>query len=403
MIRLRNSLVFGVFFVWSLFAQANEPQTGRATVAPNAAGIYWQAFAVMPNLKDEQKKILDSATASTTVPLTDDLKPIVAEFRRSLHEMHRARSVAPCDWQLDTVAGPELLLPHLQKARELGRVALLRARQRMAANEIDGAVADLLAVLKMARDCGSSPILIAFLVDVAMEKSAIEVLAANLTLLNNKQLDQLAVSLRELPSTSDLASSIRAEDRLFGDWLDRKFNTEAAKLNDPQAGGKLLTAVWASFGMESDLNPKPDDSEGKRKGELLNSLSVADVRVSLKRLRSDYADLARIAALPFDERSAHITAFEESLSVARKAKTREAALRYLSAQLLPSMKNVLTREEQLYVRRELLEQAIRVQREGVDALQEIHGHKVEYHKTAHGFELRCPCGTGQEVLTIGRR
>ncbi len=53
--------------------------------------------------------------------------------------------------------------------------------------------------------------------------------------------------------------------------------------------------------MESDLNPKPDDSAGKRKAELLNSLSVADVRVALQRLRSDYGDLARIAALPGQE------------------------------------------------------------------------------------------------------
>jgi len=400
--RLRNLLVLGVLSVWAVSAQADEPKVGRATVAPNAAGIYWQAFSAMPNLQDEQKKTLDAATASTTAPLTDDLKPIVAQFRVALHEMHRARSVAPCDWQLDTEAGPELQLPHLQKARELSRVALLRARQRLAAGEIDAAVTDVLAVLKMARDCGSSPILISFLVDAAIEKSAIEVLAAHLPLLKKEQLDQLAVSLRELPPTSDVASSIQAEDRFFGDWLDRKFNAEAAKLNDLQAGGKLLVAIVEPLGVESDLNPKPDDVEGKRKAELLNSLSVAEVHASLQRLRSDYADLVKIAALPFDERTARINAFEESLSAARKAKTREDALRYLSASLLPAVRNVLTREEQHLVRRQLLEQAIRVQRDGADALQAIHGKKVKHHKTATGFELRCPCGTGQEVLSIGR-
>jgi len=400
--RLRNLLVLGVLSVWAVSAQADEPKVGRATVAPNAAGIYWQAFSAMPNLKDEQKKTLDAATASTTAPLTDDFKPIVAQFRVALHEMHRARAVAPCDWQLDTEAGPELQLPHLQKARELGRVALLRARQRFAAGEIDAAVADSLAVLKMARDCGSSPILISILVDAAIEKSAIEVLAAHLPLLKKEQLDQLAVSLRELPPTSDVASSIRAEDRLFGDWLDRRVNAEAAKLNDPQAGGKLLAAIVEPLGLESDLNPKPDDIEGKRKAELLNSLTVAEVRASLQRLRSDYADLGKIAALPFDERTARINAFEESLSAVKKAKTREDALRYLSTSLLPAVKNILIREEQHLIRRELLEQAIRVQRDGADALQTIHGKKVEHHKTATGFDLRCPCGTGQEVLTIGR-
>jgi hypothetical protein len=400
--RLRYLLVLEVLSVLAVSAQADEPKVGRATVAPNAAGIYWQAFSAMPNLQDEKKKTLDAATASTTAPLTDDLQPIVAQFRVALHELHRARAIAPCDWQLDTEAGPELLLPHLQKARELGRIALLRARQRFAAGEIDAAVTDVLAVLKMARDCGSSPILISILVDAAIEKSAIEVLAAHLPLLKKEQLDQLAVSLRELPSTSDVSSSIRMENSLFGDWLERKFNAEAAKLSAPRADGKLLAAIVEPLGLESDLNPKPDDLEGKRKAELLKSLTVAEVRESLQRLRSDYADLGKIAALPFDERAARINAFEESLSAARKAKTREDALRYLSASLLPAVKNVLVREEQHLVRRQLLEQAIRVQRDGADALLTIHGKKVEHHKTATGFELRCPCGTGQEVLTIGR-
>lgn len=400
--RLHYLLVLGVLTPWAVSAQAEESKASRATVAPNAAGIYWQAFAAMPTLEGGDKKIFDAATASTTAPLTDNLEPIVARFGVALNEMHRARSVAPCDWQLDTEAGPELLLPHLQKARELGRVALVRARQRFAAGEIAAAVTEVLAVLKMARDCGSSQILISVLVDASIEKSAIEVLSSHLPLLKTEQLDQLAVSLRELPATSDLASSIRTEKRLFCDWLERKVNIEAAKLNDPQAGGKLLAAIVNPSGLDSDLNPKPDDIEGKRKAELLNSLSEADVRASLQRLRSDYEDLSKIAALPFDERTAPIDAFEDSLSAARNPKTREDALRYLSTWYLPSLKNVLAREEQRLIRRQLLEQAIRVQRDGPDALQAIRGKKVEYHKTETGFKLGCPCGTAQEVLAIGR-
>lgn len=400
--RMRYLLVVSVLSASAVSAHAEEVKVSRATVAPNAAGIYWQAFAAMPNLEIGDKKNLDAATASTTAPMTDGLKPTVAQFGVALHEMHRASSVAPCDWQLDTEAGPELRLPHLQKARDLGRVALVRARQRFAAGESAAAVTDVLAVLKMARDCGSTPIVISILVNAAIEKSAIEVLAGHLPLLKKEQLDQLAASLRELPATSDVASSIRTEERLFCDWLDRKLDIEVAKLNDPQAGGKLLAAIVDPSGLDSDLNPKSDDIEGKRKAELLNSLSAADVRASLQRLRSDYAELTKIAALPFDERTAQVNAFEDSLSAARSPKTQENALRYLSTWYLPSLKNVLAREEQLLIRRQLLEQAIRVQRDGPDARQAIHGKNVEYHKTETGFELRCPCGTGQEVLTIGR-
>lgn len=388
--------------VTSPVGAADPVPLARAAVAPNAAGIYWQAFNAMPTLKDEQKKVLDAAVGSLNSPLNDDLKPIVAQFRVSLHEMHRATAVSACDWQLDVAAGPELLLPHLQKARELSRVALLRARQQFAAGDNDAALSDVLAVFRMGRDCGVSPILISYLVNVAIEKTAIDVLAAHLPLLKPQQLEHVAKSLRELPATTNASEAILYEERLFGDWLSRKVEAEAAKLNDPQAGGKLLKAVGLMAGLEGDFNPKPDDTEGKRKTELLLSLSVADVRSALKVMRADYATLGKLAALPADERKTRLKEFEESLNAVRNPKTREDALRYFSVSLLPAVGQVLTREEQAATRWQLLLQALRVQRDGAEALQPIGKTKVEYQKTATGFELRCPTTNGVETLTIGR-
>lgn len=338
-------LLAGGFAFWaactSLSARADEPKSARVAFAPNAAGIYWQAFSALPTLKEEQRKTLDAATSSTEAPLSDELKPIVDQFRVALHELHRARNVAPCDWQLDMDAGPELRMPHLQKARELSRIALLRARQRFAAGENDAALSDILAVFKMARDCSASPILISLLVDMAIEKSATEVLAGHLPLLKPAQLDQLATDLQRLPEPTDVATAIRLEEHLFGDWLDRRLDAEAAKLNDPQAGGKLLTAISVDTGLAVDLAPKPDDQEGQRRVAWLLSLSVAEVRESLKRLRSDYAGLGVIAALPVDERTGPLKTFEDSLAEARKMTQRQDALRVLSTSLLPAIKSVV--------------------------------------------------------------
>jgi hypothetical protein len=98
-----------------------------------------------------------------------------------LHELHRARAVVPCDWQLDMAAGAGLILPHVDKAVELSRVALLRARQRFASGETDAALSDVLAVFKLARDCGSSPLVISMYVDSAIEESATDVLKSPVT------------------------------------------------------------------------------------------------------------------------------------------------------------------------------------------------------------------------------
>jgi hypothetical protein len=52
----------------------------------------------------------------------------------------------------------------LDKARVTSKAALLRAWLEFAAGKIDEAVADVIAVLKLARDCGSSPLMGSLLV-----------------------------------------------------------------------------------------------------------------------------------------------------------------------------------------------------------------------------------------------
>ena len=64
---------------------------GGAAASPNAAVIYWQAFAALPTLEGEQKTKYEAAIKSTTEPVTDDLQPIVARFDTALRELHRAR------------------------------------------------------------------------------------------------------------------------------------------------------------------------------------------------------------------------------------------------------------------------------------------------------------------------
>jgi hypothetical protein len=53
------------------------------------------------------------------------------------------------------------------------------------------------------------------------------------------------------------------------------------------------------------------------------------------------------------------------------------------------------------VRRQLFEQAIHIQRDGVD-VKPINGRKVEYKKTDTGFELKCPSNGDTIVIKVGR-
>ncbi len=373
----------------------------KMAAAPNAAVIYWQAFFAIPNLTEEQKKVLEAAISSDEAPVSDQLKRIFAQYRIALHEMHRARQVTPCDWQLDMSAGPELLLPHVQKLRELSRVSLLRARQRFAESENDAAVDDVLATLKMARDCANSPLLISILVDASIEKAAIDLLARQLPALTKDQRDRLEKELVLLPPTVTVATAMQWEGEIFGTWLKRKLEAEIRQQGNSPSTEKLFAALCLSMGVPCNLDPKPEDRQGQRLAELIKTLSIADIDAQIKQLSDDFNTLAQIASLPFDQRKAKVDAFEKSIEAARQLKDKADLKRCLTITVLPSIGNVITREEQLHIRRQLLEQALRVLREGENSLTPIDGKMVRYQKMANGFELNFSSSSGDVILKVG--
>jgi predicted flap endonuclease-1-like 5' DNA nuclease len=99
----RALLLAGVLATQAAFSKvltaAERPAAAAATI-PNAAVIYWQAFAQLPQpLAEPEKAKYEAAVANPAAPVADDLKLIVASFAGSL--------VAACDWNLDYEAGAE--------------------------------------------------------------------------------------------------------------------------------------------------------------------------------------------------------------------------------------------------------------------------------------------------------
>lgn len=375
-------------------------QSVKTTSSPNAAVIYWQAFAMMPTLEGDAKTKYEAAVKNQSGPIDSSISAIVSRFDAALRDLNRARSVSACDWNLDYDAGFETLLPHLSKARTLAQAGLLRARMRFGAGKVDDALSDVMSVMKLARDCSNSPLLISMLVDSSIEKMAADVLAANLAKLNSEQLASLSVSLKTLAATPSLADCIRFESSLYGDWLDKILNTEAKKVNDPKAGGQVFEALFKRLNPGGDQTP-----EAVQRRKLLEKATVADVRESVRLLRADYSELSRISGLPTAERIVALAAFRTVIDQASKSNKQEDALRVLSYISLPAISKIATSEEQLQVRRQLLFMAVELQRSGPDAIKDakIPGHgPVEYRKTNDGVELVCkPLSADKpEVLRI---
>ena len=397
------SMVHTCQFASAADSAATPPAT-RTT--PNAALFYWQAFAVMPTLTDDERKAFEAAVKDPRSKVTPELEPVVSRFKSSLKEMHRGTKVADCDWQLDYSEGPHLMLPHLQKARELARAAILRARLRFATGEVDAAIDDVMATLIMGRHCGRDPIAIGVLVNIAIEKVAIDVLAEHLPLLSPKQMDLVTSGLSKAPAMASIAECMKMEGETFCDWIEKTMNAEDQKLKDPMAGIKLLNALYeAGIGEKPAANDSATDEE-KLRSEILKMMTVADVRSALKRLRDDYKTLEKIAKADPSERHKQWIAFDAQLIEDKQLRKPEDRLRCLSTELLPTFGRILTRFEQHQARQELLNLAIAIQHKGPNAIKSsvLPQSKLTYSKSAGGFVLmfvESPENT--ETLTIGHQ
>ena len=143
----------------------------------NAALQYWQAFALIPPPEAVTPQMLADWNKVT---LDETVRKAVQSSERSLYFMHRAMKYDTCEWGLADELGAEMPLPHLSKSRELGRLALLRARLRIEDNNAAEAMDDAIATLWLSRNIGRDRWMISRLVQISIEGSVVGFVAANL-------------------------------------------------------------------------------------------------------------------------------------------------------------------------------------------------------------------------------
>ena len=154
-----------------------------AADADNAAPLLKRAFLLLqPGWPNSQTNAVTLPTDGDYVAMTDDQK---ADWRARLAappcaemlDLVAAAAARPrCDFQLKYRDGVALLLPHVSPLRNLSRLTLLRARLAAEAGQPAAALADIHAVLRLARLSEEEPILISQLVRLAMIRSALDAL-----------------------------------------------------------------------------------------------------------------------------------------------------------------------------------------------------------------------------------
>jgi hypothetical protein len=359
------------FTPWSAPARApaaDAPLTHPGgELADNAALRYWPAFHFLPSGDPNQDQILENWR---TAPIDAGAAKLLDASTNSLRYLHDGAKQQRCDWGLDYEQGFELLLPHLQKARTLARLAALHARQRVEKGQTAEAADELADTLTLGRHAAPEGITIAVLVRYAIEGIAIETAADQLPRLKPADLDRLAERIDKLPPAATAKDSVRLERDSGQAWMLRK--VRGAK------GDKDFVKHMVAM-----LAP-PSDSD--QTASITAAITAAggtpeSVAKAIEETGPFYDQFAEALALPYNQVRPRLDEINKKVQANPIAKA-----------LLPNYDKVVDTEARAQCRLAMLKAAIAVAKGSPDKVKDFpdpYGDgPFEYKALPQGFELR---------------
>ncbi len=368
---------FGLLFFCTLLTAGATNADPPQHAPKNAALSYWQAFALMPEANEEHDKILKGWDSAD---LGEAAEQLIRRGANSLALWRRGASIDRCDWGSALEEGPAALLPHLGKARQMARLACLRARQRFESGQHREAWQDVRTTLVAARHVGSEQLLISVLVQFAMERMAIEAVAPHLLAIPKDQLPKMLSDLQSLPPRGTILQGIEGEEKWMLGWLRREF-VEAGCRDDAERTKFMETLVG-------------DDPKAKQAAEALLK-QPEDLKRLLDEVDAYYDEMVLLLDLPMAEQEVAWSELEDRIQGDSNA---------LAQLLLPAIGKAAQAEHVAVARAAMLRAAIDMVHGGPARLRNYpdpFGDKPLQRKDlADGFELRSAALHRDEPATL---
>jgi hypothetical protein len=259
-------------------------------------------------------------------------------------------------------------LPHLIKARTLGRLTCLHARQQFEQGHFTEGVEDIAAVLVLASQVDPDPSLISTLVRLSIESTTIETLAPYLPQLDAGALKALSARLDKLPTGATTHDKLVAENKyLVGSIVKLLQDTDKKK------EGSWRDALKVVLGIEGGREVPPE----------VKAIPSLDKAIKLlEDLTPVFEQQAKLAELPREEFDAQ---YPEFIKKARAANP-------LAGACLPDVPRFMASERKNKAMMALLKTAIAVVQGGPDKVKESKDPfgkgPFEYRTLDKGFELK---------------
>jgi hypothetical protein len=189
----------------------------------NPALLYYRSFLLPWQPMSDADRDYLTTKQGMEQKLPERFGPVVANYDNQFSLVRQAaHSTVSCDWGLDLGDGPNLMLPHLARAKAVARTAQLRAVWDLQHGRQNDARDDLLAAFVLGRNAANDGLLISALVQFAIEGLDYATIAQNFSEFSPDTLKQLVDGFDAAPVRHTMAPCITTETSAFYDWQVNK-------------------------------------------------------------------------------------------------------------------------------------------------------------------------------------
>ncbi len=326
----------------------------------NPALLYWQAFAVMPDLSpDDQKHLFENEWRNR--PMDERAGQLVTRYDQSLRLIGQASaSKVPCDWGIDLSAGPHALLPHLGKAKRCVQAATLRARWSLQHNKPEAARDALVAAFVFGRNVATDQVLVSGLVQIAIENIISGHVVQQWPELSPQMINSILDGFDHAPARVTMAACMRTEKLAFHDWLIRRIE-EFQVFQNPNADKKVLEAI-------SELLDSLTSEESPRRSgfgaEVIKAAgnSTAGLLQYIRQMSPLYDEVGEAMKLPYAEYQPAIEDLHERITAHTNLLVRE---------FFPAVLKVRPKEFRVTARLAMLRAAYQYRADPANGLKQV--------------------------------
>jgi hypothetical protein len=339
----------------------------------NAAVLYYKAF-MLYQADDEMNDML-LRFAKGKIDFNEKIKEFINKNRQIINIMHEASEIKYCDWGLDYSQGTEVLLPPLQKLRQLLGLVLADARIPAQQGDYKTALSHCISVYKMAQHLNERPVIL-YIVGIAFNA------VAN---------DSIIQILSDMPPNTEILTWLSDELEEFD---KEPFSIEPVLRWKRQAGIISMSPERINDVVNSGID------DGPFKAKVLKRILTADEQFFAKNITywNDYMDSVKAAFdLPYPQGYTKLKKLDEELTKEFNKNPDST----LTSTLFTTWQRIYTLSVRFNTHSNALKAAIEIYlikaRTGKlpDALPDglpgdlFSGRDFKYEKTTDGFILHC--------------